>query len=237
MQEAPTRAPVPGATLARQLARLGGRHVPPPGPSPADRLGDWLDWQRAVALSRALDDVADVDPEAPANTPGEDFEDASRRTRAGLEDAIAADGRDWTRPLWPRSGDAGGGVAAGAGAVQQHCLGLQRDMHSAVGRLHGELRDRLARRTPDLARLAAVDAVMEGLLAPQEQALLAPVVPALVARFEQLHALHAHAGHDAGDWRARFRSEARQVLLAELDFRFQPIEALLCALRTPDPDA
>lgn len=250
MQHAPLRVPVPGATLARQLARLAGQDAVPPAQSPADRLGDWLDWQRAVALSRALDDAPAADPVGPAASPagagadgasagaGDPVEDC-RGIRAALGDAIADDARDWTRPRWPRAGDPGSGLAAGAGAVQRHCLGLQRDMQAASGRLRGELRERLARHSPGAARLAAVDAVMEGLLAPREHALLAPVVPALVARFEQLHARHhpeagAGAEPSPGDaWRARFRGEARQVLLAELDLRFQPIEALLAALRTP----
>ncbi len=56
-----SRAPVPGATLPRLLARLEALESVQPTQAPADLLGDWLDWQRAVALSRALDDV----PQAP----------------------------------------------------------------------------------------------------------------------------------------------------------------------------
>ena len=105
-------------------------------------------------------------------------------------------------------------------------------MQSASGRLRGQLRDRLARQTPRQARLAAVDAVLEGVLSPREHALLAPV-PALLA---------AHCGRlqrGAGDhgWYRPFREDARQVLLAELDLRFQPVEALLAALRPSRVDA
>lgn len=238
MPETRTRAPVPGAALARMLARMTGLDAVPPVQSPAERLGDWLEWQRAVALSRALDGdrVADGPDAAAPDTAGRDNELAAecQRLRAALEDAIADESRDWTRPLRPRAGEDGDSVAAGAAAVLRHCQGLQRDLQAATGRLRGELRERLELRGGGQANLAGIDAVMEGLLAPREHALLAPVVPALVARFE-----HLHARGDAGDgtWRAGFRREAGQALLAELDLRFQPIEALLAALRSPRLDA
>jgi len=241
------------------LARLHGREPIPQPRAPADVLGEWVDWQRAVALSRALDespaaargqghgiatDMVAGDGAAPL---GEDADAAlaaeCRRVRGALEDAIRDDSRDWTLPVRPRAGEDGTGLAAGLAAVQRHCQGLQRDLQSASGRLRGDLRERLACRDGVAARLASVDAVMEGLLAPREHALLVPVVPALVARFGQLHALQG-----AGDgprpgagraslWRAAFRAEAREVLLAELDLRFHPIEALLAALHSPRPDA
>lgn len=249
MPEAQTRAPVPGAALARLLARMSGQDATPPAQSPAERLGDWLEWPRAVALSRALDgdpagDGPGTAPELDAGSAdaSDDGDEAlateCRHLRATLGDTIANEARDWTLPLHPRRGEDGNGAAAGGAAVQRHCRNLQHDMQAATGRLRGELRERLALRGGGAARLAAVDAVMEGLLAPREHALLAPVVPALVARFESLHARHGEgAAQPATTWRANFRSEARQVLLAELDLRFQPIEALLAALRTPRPDA
>jgi hypothetical protein len=254
MLESRTRAPVPGAALARLLARLAGLDPTPPTQSPTELLGDWLEWQRAIALSRALDDAPAAGiPGAARELAGEggtageaaDADDRvaaeCRDTRAALESAIGDGDRDWTLPLHPRRGEAATRVAAGAAAVLRHCQGLQRDMQAATGRLRGDLRECLARRGTDAARLAASDAVMEGLLAPREHALLAPVVPTLVARFERLHALHgddgAHAAQAPGAWRAAFRAEARQVLLAELDLRFQPLEALLAALRTQRPDA
>ena len=251
MSPAPSRASVPGAALARQLARLSGRAPAPPGPPPADLLGDWLDWQRAVALSRALDLVPGaVAPAAADPSVNEAPGEQALAVRATLEAAIADDARDWTRPLRPRAGE-DGSAAAGADAVQRHCQGLQRDMQAATGRLRGELRECLEQRGDTAAaRLAAVDATMEGLLAPREDALLAPVVPALVTRFGLLHAREGkdvpavQAEPGAGvlpaggrDWRARFRAEARQLLLAELDLRFLPIEALLAALRTSRTDA
>jgi hypothetical protein len=259
MLDVQTRAPVPGTALARLLARLGGREPVLPAQSPVDQLGDWLDWQQAVVLSRALDDDPARDgaddglsrpdgtrDECASASPGERVEvliAECAENRAALEKAIGDDTVDWTVPARPSPGQDRTDVAAGAAAVQRHCQRLQRDMQSATGRLRGELREHLARRGDRQARLAAVDTVMEGLLAPREHALLADVVPALVGRFERLHAhalqfgAYEPASADPGAWRAGFRAEARQVLLAELDLRFHPIQALLSALQNPPADA
>lgn len=258
MPSDPTRAPIPGAALARLMARLAGQACPtPPKTAPSDVLGDWLDWQRAVALSHALDDDPSADgdgtasPERPgphaaatrARLPYGNADEADRvagirAARDALEAAIGKDTRDWTRPLHPRAGG-DDSADAGAAAVRQHCQGLQRDLQATTGRLRGELREHLAQFGDGAARLAAADAVMEGVLAPREHALLAPLVPSLVARFGQLHAraaLDQIGGQASQAWRDSFRAEARQLLLAELDLRFQPIEALLAALRTSSPD-
>ena len=68
MRSDPPRVPVPGAALARLMARIAGRTPIPPGMPPADLLGDWLEWQRAVALSRALDEEPGVDAPPAADT-------------------------------------------------------------------------------------------------------------------------------------------------------------------------
>jgi hypothetical protein len=77
-----------------------------------------------------------------------------------------------------------------------------------------------------LGRLAEVDAVMEVALTPREHTLLAKVPDLLGQRFARLHA----GGQP--HWLDAFRREMQSVLLAELDLRFQPVDALLAALRT-----
>ncbi len=195
----------------------------PPVQAPAARLGEWLDWPRAVVLSRALDGPAaaddDTGPDADADA------DDCTRVREDLAQAIAAD-RGW--PAVDADSD------AAAAAVLRHCQSLQRAMQAATGRLRGQLRDRLARQTPRQARLAAVDAVLEAVLSPREHALLAPV-PALLAA--HCGRLQRGTGGDGHGWYRPFREDARQVLLAELDLRFQPVEALLAALRPSPVDA
>ena len=198
--------------------------------APAARLGAWIDWPRAVALSRALDA-----PPAPHATPAGDPADAGGlaaecgRLRADL----AADIRRGPRPA---------PAAAGFAPIKQHLQALQGAMLAATGRLRGELRERLAAGTAEQSRLAEVDAQMEAALGPREAAVLAAVPEALAARFERLQdaagsgpdAAGAAPGDDAVPaWLATFRHELRDLLLAELDLRFQPVEGLLAALRSP----
>ncbi|MBP7657891.1 MAG: DUF3348 family protein, partial [Pseudoxanthomonas sp.] len=104
-------------------------------------------------------------------------------------------------------------------------------MLTGTGPLRGRLRDALAQRGGDLARLAEVDAVMEMTLSPREQTLLAHTPTLLGLHFERLRA--AADGSPDSAWRALFRRDLQDALLAELDLRFHPIDALLAALRTP----
>lgn len=78
--------------------------------------------------------------------------------------------------------------------------------------------------SPELARLAEVDAVMEQTLTPREHSLLATAPAVLGARFERVHGQPG--------WRAAFRHDMRTLLLAELQLRFHPIEGLQDALRS-----
>jgi hypothetical protein len=91
---------------------------------------------------------------------------------------------------------------------------------------HGTDHDERPREGAHLARLAEVDAVMEVALTPREHALLANVPELLGQRFARLHV------RGQTHWLDTFRREMQSVLLAELDLRFQPVDALLAALRT-----
>lgn len=227
--EALQRTLVRGPTFIRLLARLTEIDVPPPQPSLSDRLSDWIDWTRAVALSRVLDG------KPPAAGSGPAFDDAEEAayaaTRASLSNAIAA-----CLEL-PASTQADVEPAQADYAVfQQHYLAMQRAMLTATGRLRGRLRDLLAGLSADTARLAELDALMEAVLSPREQALLAAVPALLGAHFERLRLAAQPAddapGAAADAWLNLFRKDMQGVLLAELDVRFLPLEALLAALRS-----
>ena len=239
MVEPSRRAPVRGPTFIRLIARLADLDIAQPEASLSDRLGQWIDWTRAVALSRALDhvpaagdittdlDVVHEDPIAGADADdGKDGECARARVSlaAGIAEAAMTFGE--TTP-------------ADAADLRKRYVSQQRAMQTATGRLRGRLRDRLATGPAAMARLAEVDAVMELVLSPKEHALLASVPDLVGARFEHLQAAacgnEPHAGesapHAADTWLALFRRDMQDVLLAELDVRFQPIEGLLAALR------
>jgi hypothetical protein len=109
-------------------------------------------------------------------------------------------------------------------SLRQRYRVLQQAIQTATGRLRGRLRDQLVQASPELARLAEVDAVMEQTLSPREHSLLATAPAVLGARFERVHGQPG--------WRASFRHDMRTLLLAELQLRFHPIQGLLAALRS-----
>ena len=134
--------------------------------------------------------------------------------------------------------------------VQTH----QQAMDKAVSSLRARLRGAVAAASPQHARLAAVDTVMEQALLPQAQRLASAVVVLLERRFRALQAGAVDSvaltvvsprpspppsrtsgrGSTPPDlaWLETFRQDLEALLLAELDFRFQPIEGLMAALRS-----
>lgn len=234
MAIASARTPVLGPAFIRLLARFSDADLPRTPPVLTERLADWFDWNRALVLSRALDGgVAGVEDDAE----GEDGHDAEcSRLRGVLRQSIDAD----IDPASPARKDAPA-IDDDFQPYRQHCMAAQRAMQAATGQLRGRLRDALARQSPAKARLAEVDAVMEAVLSPREQLLLARVPALLGQHYRRLrvaavpHATGADAPDDAsaaGPWLARFRQDMRMALLAELEVRFHPIDGLLAALRT-----
>jgi len=212
--------PVPGPPFIRLLAALADRNAPRSGPDLADRLSQWIDWTRAVALSRALDGRLPAVDAEPA--PLEPLLAECLRVRETLAEAI----RQPPAPGKPEPRE--------TTAWRTRCLNHQRAMLMASGRLRGLLRDRLATLPDDRARLADVDAVMEQALSPREQALLASVPALLGTHFERLRDAAGPEDTPAdGDpaWLQLFRTDMQNVLMAELDVRFHPIDGLLAALR------
>lgn len=247
MAKAPPRTPVSSPVFIRLLARLTDVDVPQSPHVLSDRLGQWIDWTRAVALSRALDGTVSA---TAIDAPGFDsgVADEVARARVSLATAIAG---ELELSSSKRRGDEPGHAEEGrANAVvdyaffHQRYLATQRAMLAATGRLRGRLRDMLAQKSADMARLADVDAVMELTLSPREQTLLAAVPKLLGEHFARLQQAGQESPTDTpsserarvparpGQWLRVFRKDMQSVLLAELDVRFQPIEGLLAALRT-----
>lgn len=238
MMQAPRRATVRGPTFIRTLARLTTADVPPPTRSLSDQLSQWIDWPHAVALSSALDGrppTALLDQRILRDA--DDGECA--RTRASLVSAIVGD-RAFAAP--PR-GAAGAAPAdaeerLGYPFYRQRCLAMQQTMEAGVGRLRERLRALLSHGSEGMARLAAVDAVMERSLARRERALLAVTASLLGEHFERLRQDAQQAAQDAGEvapaasdaWLEVFRRDMQHVLLAELDVRLQPALGLFAAL-------
>ena len=231
--DSPPHPALHGPTFIRLLARLTDATLPQGGMAPAERLSQGIDWTRAVVLSKVLDAKA---PDAEPETQVIDRDDASicAQARAALLAAIA-EAPELVIPQ-PRAADDAEAVSEAPvefAPFRQRHLTLQRSMQVATGRLRGDLRERLAQRSADMARLAEVDAVMEGALSPREHALLGAVPALLESHFERLRAAAgALAADPSAAWLDGFRRDMQGVLIAELDVRFQPVEGLLAALRT-----
>lgn len=240
MLEAPQRAAIRGPTFIRLLARLTATDVPSPTQPLSDRLSHWIDWTHAVALSTALDSRSESDPLAdpfaePASA--EAVEADCARVRAALTRAIHEDSA-----FDPAARRGGAEDSPDYLFFRQRYLFLQQSMDTAIGLLRSRLRDALAPRSAELARLAAVDASMERALARRERRLLAAAPTLLGPHFERLRAnasATSPSSNEPGEpatvsdaWLDSFRRDMRNLLLAELDVRLQPAEGLLSALRT-----
>lgn len=216
-----------GSALVRLLSRLADTAVREPRQATADRLSQWFGWTDAISLSAALEGVpAAASSRQRASANAEERECA--RARTALAKAIAEDGA--------------AAAAADFAPFRRRYLALQQAMEAGIGPLRGRLRAALAARSPAMARLAAVDVVMEQVLAAREHSLLAGVPALLEKHFTRLSrdslSTTGEPGSEAqaGEWLHVFRKDMKNVLLAELDFRFQPIEGLLEALRMRQPE-
>ncbi|MDQ0015613.1 hypothetical protein J2W23_004013 [Variovorax boronicumulans] len=213
------------------LARLTDIEVPEPKQAFADRLSQWLGWTDAISLSAALNGGLAASSSG-ARAAGNPEERECERVRTAMANAIAEDmhsaARDNTTDF---------------AAYRRRYHARQQAMETSIGPLRGRLRSTLATRSPDMARLAAVDVVMEQVLSAQEHRLLASVPATLEKHFKRLGRADANANASAdvdgdgdgeaepGVWLAVFRKDMHDVLLAEMEVRFQPVEGLLEALR------
>ncbi|WGS45397.1 DUF3348 domain-containing protein [Burkholderia sp. JSH-S8] len=240
MVQAPQRTALSGPTLVRLLARLADADVPESRQTLADRLSQWLGWTDAITLSSALNGSPPA-VAGGARAPGGDAERECARVRHELAQAVTrsrAAGASRRHGAMPAASAA---ETADFADFRQRYLSLQQEMDTAIGQLRGRLRVALAARTPGMARLATLDAIMERVLGARERSLLATVPALLGAHFERLRDAERQALGDAeesgnpavtpGAWLDVFRKDMQSVLLAELEVRFQTVEGLLAALR------
>jgi hypothetical protein len=96
-------------------------------------------------------------------------------------------------------------------------------MEQAIASLRDRVRQTLSRVSPRLRQLAALDAVLEQVIAPREQVLLPTASTLMARRFGQLRATEGGLDGFANDW--------REALLSELDLRLEPVAGLADALR------
>lgn len=206
------------------LVRLFAQWTPPPTPTTgvdmAGRLGQWVSAFDAIGLHGAHRTIQAMGT-APVRgaRPVTGLAAAFTQARQTLARAIAQDAalpNEFTYAPYKR----------------RH-LELQRQMEQMVGALRGHVRDALAQATPALRQLAVLDAALDKVVSPREQALLPFAVALLERRFHQLQQEHAVQGDDPATWRRPggwlhiFETQWHQALLAELGLRLQPVAGLI----------
>lgn len=218
MERGLPRTGLTGSALIAWLSRTNLVEGPAVPPSFAEGMARWLGWTDAIALSSALHAPAAV-------RAGTTAVRASRAAEAlaAVEQALARVRTSLQRSL-ERDMPAD---EADFATYRRHVGTVQRAMEAAIGPLRAQVREALTRSAPELACLAAIDAVMETVLGPREHALLAMMPTLLEKHFEQLRVPPGDPGTAAD----AFRQDLRNALLAELDLRLQPVLGLIEALR------
>jgi hypothetical protein len=242
VQELPRRTSVSGPALIRLLARLTNADVSESRQSIPDRLSLWLGWTDAIALAGVLNGPAVAAPVA-AGDVSDAWEGEYARVRSSLEKAI--DGHTASGPDRQRGhsavavqGDAQATTVAFS-TYRRRYSALQQTMETSIATLRSRLRTMLAARSPDMSRLASLDAAMEQALSDRELTLLAGVPALLEGHFERLRQTAEPEGQPLptvssdtpNAWLDVFHKNMKSVMLAELDIRLQPVEGLLRALR------
>ncbi len=206
-----------GSALLRLLARLDDNELRDAAPATADRWSQWLGWTDAISLSAALNGNPAINRSGVRGTSNAEEADCAR-VRSDLTAAI------------------GDHVARTTdfASYRRRYLQRQQAMEASIGPLRARLRASIAARSPELAQLAAVDVVMEQALSAREHGLLAGVPALLEKHFVRLRRQDQPAPDDDAPpaaWLDVFDKDFQDVLQAELDFRFQPVEGLLETLR------
>lgn len=214
------------STLVRVLADLAAIQPVAPGHALAEQLGQWVNYTDAITLCAVHNaGNANATPTGAA-TPAhalaasEDFD----RLRSGLEAAIRGSSLP---PLEPQALEAGTAreLSAAYEPFRRYYQTQQRDMQSAITPVRARVREVLARSSPALRQLAALDAAFDNILREREARLLTSVPQLLMRRFA--HWVKAHPPKIAS---AGFGKELHTVLLAELELRLQTTRGLLEAL-------
>ncbi|MDB5877744.1 MAG: hypothetical protein JWQ41_1158 [Variovorax sp.] len=212
---------VSGSALVGLLTRLTDARFPESSQSISERLSQWLGWTDAISLSSVLGATNKKAPSASMAAPSAE-EAEVRRVRETLLKLLADEGAALR-------------TATDFSPYRRRYVSRQQTMESAIAPLRTRLQAALVARSPALAQLAAVDAVMAQALGAHEVRLLATIPTLLEKHFTRLRRAQAdQVDPDVSPdiWLDGFDRDMQSVLFAELDIRLQPIEGLLEALRS-----
>jgi len=245
--QALTRTHFNSSSLMRVLADLELAGTAAAGSAFAEKLGLWVSFTDAIALSAVHSQTPALAQSAPATArkrlaaPAA-IADEVTKTRAGLVNLITRRGTlagGKAHIQLPESPDTATVGAAAYEPYRRFYTAHQREMEASLGPLRSRVRAVLASLSPALQQLAALDAALDSILSERESKLLTKVASLLQKRFMHLLRTHQQALQTSGQadapalwtkdgaWLARFCHELQTVLLAELDLRLQPTLGLL----------
>ena len=204
------------SSLVRALSNLGrsgmaSADVADSTQTLAERLGPWLAWTDAIALSAVLEGATAAKPSGTEPDRAGSTIDEVSRVRAELARAITAD------PVFAAHH---AGSTASFAPYRHQYVTHQRAMEARIGLLRARVRVALSGHSSRLRRLAALDAVLEQALSARERQLLSTVPQWLEKHFERSR--QARQELDG--------KEMQGVLLAELETRLQPVNGMIDAL-------
>ncbi len=224
--------------LIRCLAELDLLEGAEPAGDFADKLGQWMHFTDAIALSSVLESGMAKLPaqsaplrEASSVRLTAEYE----RTSASLVNSIMKSCAGGKTPIKLPLVE----LEVSYAPYRQFYDAHQRDIELSVEPLRVNLREALAKASPRLRKLAELDVVMEKFLREREAKLLARVPLLLKKHFDAQYAAHQAqvtasgqpdnpaAWMHPGGWLARFSQTLQTLLLASAELRLQPCAGLL----------
>ncbi|MDP9046026.1 MAG: DUF3348 domain-containing protein [Pseudomonadota bacterium] len=207
-----------GSALIRYATHWTDLDLPETRTDVAEQLAGWIAWTDAIVLARVLE----ADPAPPTGASGVPV--SERAVLAQVRESLSG----------PFDIPAGGDEFAPWRRLYHE---RQRVMQARIAPLRARMRNHLGSGPPPWRRLATLDALLERVLGPREQALLATVPVLLEKQFD--HQRRSAPPQPEGEaptapgWLAGFCRDMHGVMCAELALRLQPVEGLLAALGPP----
>ncbi|MCB1687191.1 MAG: DUF3348 family protein [Halioglobus sp.] len=205
-----------------------------------ERLGQSFDLADSIRISAVHEKrfaATGAEPDAPEDTIKDDYQ----RARSAIVNSAVQSFAPEASAMGTRFPEARAGKSIEEIMEVEPYLNFyiaqQRNVDFRIRDLHTSTRKALAERSPKLARLAALDAVLaEPLSVPARRSFM--VVPRLLRqRFTALRDEHHRAAPDPANARQcweqtlqQFRREMQGLLLAEIETRLLPTQGLIDAL-------
>lgn len=247
MTQAPPSSSLNGSRLVRILSELVEPAVDLSHQQFSEQLGRLIDFSDSIELSTVQGELLTL-VYTPSGGSAEAVKDEFLRVRSLLLQTVVKSFAPGGSPLRMKlpvpANDVPTEVAMSFAPYHRFYAAHQREFEVSVLQLQSEVQDAVSGLSADLARLAALDRVLNSTLLPHARKYF-PVIPRLLAkRFEYLLAVHQQAisqqGGDLKDdpslwmqpsgWLNAFCSEMKDVLLAELEVRLMPVLGLVEAV-------